>query len=64
MDILQTVPFDKLDITTISVEYYHLSVENRDRMIKFMENKGYNLHSKINTDHPTWVRDYIFVKEL
>ena len=61
MDILQTVPFDKLDITTLSVEYYHLSVENGDHMIKFMENKGYNLHSKVNADYPTWVRDNSWV---
>ena len=29
MDILETVPFDKLDITTLSVEYEHFSEENK-----------------------------------
>ena len=63
MDILETVPFDKLDITTLSVEYEHLSKENKEYMIKFMEKNGYTLHMNINENNPTWIRDYIFVKK-
>ena len=62
MDILKTIPFDKLDITTFSVEYEHAAKGVKEEMIEFMKSKGYILHSTISTQAPTWVRDFIFVK--
>ena len=61
LEILQIIPFDKLDITTFSVEYEH--VTQKETLLKLMEDNGYSLKSTISTESPTWVRDYIFVKK-
>ena len=57
MDILKTIPFDKVDIKVISVEFKHIkekgwSVQDLEN---FMLSQGYIVHSKV-------VIDYIFVK--
>ena len=62
LDILKTIPFDKLDITTFSVEYEHAASGGKEIILDFMNKNGYNLWSTIDTESPTWVRDFIFVK--
>ena len=62
-DILKTIPFDKLDITTFSVEYEHTTKGGKEKIIELMKSNGYTLHSTITTEAPTWVRDFIFVKK-
>ncbi|KAK0171466.1 hypothetical protein PV327_011257 [Microctonus hyperodae] len=61
MDILETIPFNLVDIKTLSVEYTHTK-KNRNYMMKFMEDYGYYVHSFIN--HPdNLANDIIFVKK-
>ncbi|XP_014297568.2 protein Star, partial [Microplitis demolitor] len=60
MEVLQTIPFNLVDIKTLSVEYTH--VENgKNRMIKFMENNGYYSHSFVKKNY-NLANDIIFVK--
>ena len=64
LDVLKTIPFDKIDITALSVEYIH--VPGGKKAVKdFMESKGYSVHEEINIDRPDigyFAQDIIFVK--
>ncbi len=63
LDILKTIPFDKLDIHILSVEYGH---GNKDQIKYFMETQGYVLHKDIhfaNIPQVLYVEDFIFVKK-
>lgn len=61
LDVLETIPFDKVHIQTLSVEFAHVK-RGRDEILKFMEDKGYRLHATIT--HPDWLaNDFIFEKE-
>ena len=62
LEILKTIPFDKLDITTFSVEYAHAPKGGKE-YIEFMKQNGYKLHSTLHSDAATYCEDYIFVKE-
>ena len=46
MPILSSIPFKKLDIHVITVEYYNIK-EGEKRLKEFMESQGYRMHSKI-----------------
>ena len=62
LPILKTIPFDKLDISMLAVEFNH---GNKDAYIKFMESKGYNVHSTVIVTKPEiglYAHDIIFVK--
>ena len=60
LDILKTIPFDKLDIRTLSVEFLH-GEESGQTMIDFMNAMRYDMVKKITTGS-VHVNDYIFVK--
>ncbi|ELU11063.1 hypothetical protein CAPTEDRAFT_215618 [Capitella teleta] len=60
--VLKTIPFDKIDISVISVEYLHTK---KVAMRKFMEGKGYTTAKTLEFSNPAisqWSYDYIFVK--
>ena len=60
LDVLKTIPFDKVNIKVLSVEYFH-DAEGESGVRNFMESKGYVSHSKVN--HPNHLaNDIIFVK--
>ncbi|XP_069693717.1 uncharacterized protein [Periplaneta americana] len=60
LEVLRTIPFEKLDIRTLSVEYIHVE-EGKDVLRKFMEKQGYTLHSEVTHDN-NLANDFIFVK--
>ncbi len=65
LDILKMIPFDKLDISVLSVEYVHGKDGNK-AYEQFMEKQGYYTHSKIVAWKPEiyfGCSDYIFVKK-
>lgn len=47
LDVLTTIPFDKLDIRVLTVEYDHIP-GGQVALRQFMESKGYYQHSTIN----------------
>ena len=64
LDVLQTIPFDKVDISVFTVEYNHVK-GGIAALTKFMESKGYITHSKIQvtkTQINLFVNDLVFVK--
>ncbi len=69
LPILKTIPFDKIQIDTLSVEYVRGPGGSRVAKQKykhFMESKGYRTHADIqeaNAATNTWVNDLIFVKK-
>jgi hypothetical protein len=65
LPILRTIPFDKLDIKVLSVEYIHGKGSKED-YAKFMAQKGYLVHKDISFSIPQqslYVEDFIFVKK-
>lgn len=69
MPILRSIPFDKLDISVLSVEYVHGEKETEDSeddYVNFMASQGYKVHSKINVtieEIRLYANDYVFIKE-
>ena len=64
LPILKTIPFDKLNISVLAVEYVHGS--NKQDYINFMKLKGYQVYKDIAFKKPEihlYVNDFIFVKE-
>jgi hypothetical protein len=64
LDILKTIPFDKLDIKVLTVEYIHIP-EGIPALITYMNSKGYYKHSRIDKENPAiamFTRDIVFVK--
>ena len=60
LDVLRTIPFEKLDIRTMSVEFVHVK-EGKMALRKFVEQQGYVLHSEV-THKDNLANDFIFVK--
>ncbi|KAK2721929.1 hypothetical protein QYM36_002483 [Artemia franciscana] len=61
LGVLRTIPFDKIDIKTLSVEFIH-SAEGKAAIREHMEDRGYKMVQEIT--HPDWLaNDFIFVKE-
>ncbi|KAJ9583010.1 hypothetical protein L9F63_022626, partial [Diploptera punctata] len=60
LEVLKTIPFEKLDIRTMSVEFIH-GVEGKDTLQKFVENQGYVLHSEVRHEN-NLANDFIFIK--
>ena len=60
LDILKTIPFDKVNIKILTVEYIHLKEKGWSvhDLETFMSNQGYVVHSKTDTR-----KDFIFVKK-
>ena len=64
LDILRTIPFDKLDISIFTVEYVH-GDGGEQAYTKYMISKGYKLHSRIKFFKPEiyfGANDLVFVK--
>ncbi len=64
--VLKTIPFDRLDVTTLSVEFTHVGeldgkVSSKSQMVKFMKSKGYKVRAKV-THYNNLANDFIFVK--
>ena len=62
MEVLKTVPFDKLDIRTLSVEYSH---GKENDYVGYMKSKNYDMVKKLfkkDSVKYIYVDDYIFVK--
>ncbi|XP_022187984.1 protein Star isoform X2 [Nilaparvata lugens] len=60
LDVLRTIPFDKVDIKTLSVEFVHVD-KGKQSILDFMASKNYRYHS--NVTHPDWLaNDFIFTK--
>ena len=62
LDILKTIPYRKLDIKSISVEYAHVGVNGRQNVQEFLENRGYVKIAEVN-DTKFRANDLIFVKK-
>jgi len=62
LDILKTIPFDSVDIKTLSVEFFHLDEKGatNDEMKTYMISQGYKYHSTV-TAQKNHANDYIFV---
>lgn len=60
LEVLKTIPFDKVNIRTLSVEWTHVK-EGKEEIRKYMENKGYTVFSEVTNDQ-LLANDYIFVK--
>lgn len=61
LEVLKTIPFDKINIETLSVEFAHVKY-GRDALKAFMTSKGYYVDSEVT--HPDWLaNDFIFVKK-
>ncbi|XP_047475703.1 protein Star-like isoform X3 [Penaeus chinensis] len=61
LDVLRTIPWEKVDITTLSVEFIH-DKEGKDAIKWYMEGNGYKVYSEVT--HPgSLANDFIFVKK-
>lgn len=62
LEVLKTIPFDKVDIRTLSVEFIH-GKDGKEVLRNYMENLGYVVDSEVT--HPNWLaNDFIFKKEI
>ncbi|XP_011864126.1 PREDICTED: uncharacterized protein LOC105560011 [Vollenhovia emeryi] len=60
IDVLETIPFNEVDIKALSVEYIH-NAKGRKYLIDMMEQRGYYVYSFVK--HPlNLANDIIFVK--
>lgn len=62
--VLKTIPFDKVNIRTLSVEFFHLDEQgaSNDLLKAYMEEQGYVYHSTVKA-RKNHANDYIFVKK-
>jgi len=59
---LQTIPFNELNIRTLSAEYPRRLPGKQSYFVKFMTEQGYYVHKKIRKYKPHHVDDIIFVR--
>lgn len=60
LSVLKTIPWEKVDIKTLSVEFIH-GLEGKEAIRTYMLDKGYYVNSEVT--HPDWLaNDFIFVK--
>ncbi|TGZ53325.1 Protein Star [Temnothorax longispinosus] len=60
IDVLETIPFNEVDIKALSVEYIH-NAKGRKYLIDMMDHRGYYVYSFV--EHPdNLANDIIFVK--
>jgi hypothetical protein len=65
-DILQTIPFDKIHIYVLSVEYSH-TLGGKRELQRFMESKGYVTYKDIQLHVEIialYVDDLIFINQI
>ena len=61
LQVLKTIPFDKLDIKVLTVEFAHTK-EGKKQLLQFMVSKGYS--AVMEVIHPRHLAtDIVFVKE-
>lgn len=60
LKVLKTIPFDKVLIKILSVEIEH-SQEGKDKLLEFMEDKGYRLVGQIGAPKYSYANDFILV---
>ncbi|XP_078041832.1 uncharacterized protein LOC144472523 isoform X2 [Augochlora pura] len=61
LQVLKTIPFENINIETLSVEFSHVA-SGKNELINFMKTKGYNVFSTVvRTDK--LAHDVIFVKD-
>jgi hypothetical protein len=46
--IVKSLPWDKVDISVISLEFFHLA--NKEEVVNFMKSVGYDVHSVVEWD--------------
>ncbi|KAL3870202.1 hypothetical protein ACJMK2_038283 [Sinanodonta woodiana] len=68
LPILQTIPFDDLDITSVTAECLEMNARGRQDAMAvktFLENKGYMCHGIIaaNPGHGCFAEDFVFLKK-
>ena len=65
LEILKTIPFDKLDISVLTVEHKH-GKGGEKAYVEFMEKQGYYKHSRVEKYKPEiyfGCNDLVFVKK-
>ena len=63
LSVLKTIPFDKIDISVLTVEYLH---GDKQGIINFMTKNGYALAKTLSYANEKiwqWSYDYVFVKK-
>ena len=61
LNVLKTIPFDKIDISVLSVEYLHA---DKQGILDFMQTKGYDMVKQLDVVNPNvWCYDLVFVKK-
>ena len=60
LEVLQTIPWDKVDIRVITVEFTHVP-GGKDVLRDFLEKKGYSLITEV-TAPKMWANDFVFIK--
>jgi hypothetical protein len=63
LDVLKTIPWDRLDIRILSVEYASFGPLGKQAYEDFMKSKGYEVFADIHVNSPVWAYDYIFIKK-
>lgn len=62
LEVLHSIPFDLIDIRTLSVEYIHTFGAGKEGLRDFMKSKGYIVVGEVT--QPDWTaNDFIFVKK-
>ncbi len=64
LQVLKTIPFDRLDISVFTVEYEHGA--SRHSYIEYMETQGYDMYQTVvasNSQINYGSNDYVFVKK-
>ncbi|XP_031828222.2 uncharacterized protein LOC116425123 isoform X2 [Nomia melanderi] len=61
LQVLKTIPFDKINIETLSVEFSHVEA-GRDELVDFMKSNGYRVYTSV-VRKDKLAHDIIFVKE-
>lgn len=62
LNVVKTIPFDRIDISVLSIEYVHT---DKVKLKEYVESKGYDMVKMLDfTDRKNtqWSFDYIFVK--
>ena len=59
-EVLKTIPFDKLNVKVLTVEYAHAQV-SKQAFVKLMAANGYKVHTDLNKCRE-FCRDFIFIK--
>ncbi|XP_017887714.1 uncharacterized protein LOC108629500 [Ceratina calcarata] len=61
LEVLKTIPFDKIDITALSVEFSHIE-SDVEELNQFMDSKGYIISTSL-TREDRLANDIIYVKK-